>query len=83
MAFDGRFEWSFGNGYAGNVIIFGVDNSSSSHTDIFKNNFLVLGEGGINGILEKSFVLILVKQTQNFSWDFIIMLMIVISFLMD
>ena len=34
------------------IITFGVDNSSSFHTDNRKNNFLVLGEGhafGING----------------------------------
>ena len=30
IAFDGKGEWSFGNDYAGNVIIIGVDNSSSS-----------------------------------------------------
>ena len=35
-----------------NVVIFGVDNSSSSHTDNQKNGFLILGDGptfGING----------------------------------
>ena len=35
-----------------NVVIFGVDNSSSSHTYNRRNKFLVLGEGpnyGING----------------------------------
>ena len=38
--------------FARNVIIFGVDDSSSSHADNHINNFLVLGEGptfGING----------------------------------
>ena len=35
---------SFRNDYARNVIIFGVDNSSSSHTPNMKN-FLILGEG--------------------------------------
>ena len=30
---------------ASNVVIFGVDNSSSSHTDNRKSNFLVLAEG--------------------------------------
>ena len=39
IVFDGKGEWSFGNGYARNVIIFGVNNSSSSYTDNFKNNF--------------------------------------------
>ena len=40
------------NDFAGNIIIFGVVNSSSSHSDNRKNNFLLLGEGptyGING----------------------------------
>ena len=39
---------------ARNFIIFGVDNSSSSHSDNFKNNFLILDEGltyGVNGSL--------------------------------
>ena len=39
IAFDGNGEWNFGNGYARNVIIFGVDNSSSSHNDNLKNIF--------------------------------------------
>ena len=51
-------------------MIFGVDNSSSSHADNRKNNFLILGEGptcGINGSFgspEKNLVLILLKQTK-------------------
>ena len=71
IALDGKGEWSFGSGYARNMI-FGVDNSSSSHAVNLKNNFLVLGKGdtfGINGSYgtpEKR-VLILVKQTQNFA----------------
>ena len=51
-AFDGKSEWSFDNDYARNVIIFGVDNSLSSHADNLKNNFLILDEGdtfGTNG----------------------------------
>ena len=73
MAFDGEDEWSFGNDYATSVIIFCVDNSSSSHTDNLQNNFLILGEGDILVLMEalvhqkKSLVLILVKQTQNFA----------------
>ena len=39
MALDGIGEWTFGNDYAGNVIIYGVNNISSSHSDDFKNNF--------------------------------------------
>ena len=52
ITFDGKGKWSSGNDFARNVTIFEVDNSSTSHTDNFKNDFLVLGEGdtfGING----------------------------------
>ena len=61
IGFDGKGSWSFGNDFARNVVIFGVDNSSSSHTDHFKNDFLILGKGdtfGINrsfGALERKF----------------------------
>ena len=44
--------WSFDNDTARNVIIFGVDNSSSSHSDNHKNNFLILDEGPTFGINE-------------------------------
>ena len=37
-------SWSFDNDTDRNVIVTGVGNSSSSHTDNRKNNFLVLGE---------------------------------------
>ena len=40
----------FGNGFAGNVVIFGIGNNSSSHRDNCKNNFLVLGEKPTNDI---------------------------------
>ena len=53
------------------MLIFGVDNSLSSHVDNRKNNFLGSGEGstqGINdGTAEKKLVLTLVKQIQNFA----------------
>ena len=61
------------NDFARNVVTFGVDNSSSSHFDNHKNNFLILSEGStsdINGSFSspgKYLVLILVKQTQNFA----------------
>ena len=42
--FDGAGLWSFGADFAKNVIIFGVANSSASHTDNLKNSFLVPGE---------------------------------------
>ena len=78
IAFDGEGEWSFGNSIPRNVIIFGVDNSSSSHADNCKNNFLILDNGptsGINGRFgspEKGLTLILVKKRQNFTWVYII-----------
>ena len=52
ITFDSAGSWSFDNGTARIAITFGVHNSSSSHTDNHKNNFLILGEGptfGING----------------------------------
>ena len=42
--FDSAGSWSFDNDIARNVIIFGVDNSSLSHADNRKNDFLILGE---------------------------------------
>ena len=39
IAFDGKGEFIFGNDYARNVIIFGVDNSSSSHAENLNNSF--------------------------------------------
>ena len=50
IAFDGKGPWSFDNDFSRNVVILGVDNSSSSHTDNRKNNFLVLSEGPTDGI---------------------------------
>ena len=47
IAFDELISWNFGNDFAINVIVFGVDNSSSSRIsshDKSKNNFLVLGK---------------------------------------
>ena len=52
IAFDGKDAWSFVNEYPWNLLIFGGDNSSSSHAHNHKNKFLVLGEGSsfnING----------------------------------
>ena len=45
IVFDGLGSWNFGNDFTMNFIVFGVYNSSSSHTDNRKNDFLVLGEG--------------------------------------
>ena len=52
ITLDRAESWSFDNNCARNVVIFGVDNNSSSHADNRKNNALVLGEvptTGING----------------------------------
>ena len=48
--FDSGDPWGFDNNFARNVAIFGVDNSSSSHADNHKNNFLMLGEGPTCGV---------------------------------
>ena len=47
IMFDSAGLWNFDNDFARNVIIFGVGNSSSSHSDNCKNDFLILGEGPI------------------------------------
>ena len=39
IAFDGNGMWSFANYFVRNVVIFGVDNTSSSHTDNQKTTF--------------------------------------------
>ena len=45
IAFDGAGSWSFGNGFARNVVIFAVDNSLPWHAENRKNKFLALDEG--------------------------------------
>ena len=50
MKNESRIDLIFCNDFARNVIIFGIDNSSSSHADNQKNNFLVLGEWPTYGI---------------------------------
>ena len=52
IAFVGKDSWSVIDDFVRNVKIFGVDKSSSSHTDNLKNDFSILREGdtfGING----------------------------------
>ena len=39
IAFDEEGSRSFGNDFTRNIVMFGVDNISSSHTDNRKNNF--------------------------------------------
>ena len=52
ITIDSASSWNFDSDFALNVVILGVDNSSSSHTDNRENNFLLVGVGptyGING----------------------------------
>ena len=67
ITFDSAGSWSFDIDTVKNVIIFGVDNSSSCHADNRKINVLVLGECPALVHQRKSLVFILVKQTQNFA----------------
>ena len=49
--FDGRTSFSFpGVGFSQNVLIFGVDMSSSAHIDNKKKNILVLAIGPTQGL---------------------------------
>lgn len=50
MAIDRASKWNNGNSFVQNPIIFDGDNSSSSHTDNCKNDFLILGEGPSDGV---------------------------------
>ena len=45
IEFDRKGSYSIGNDIGRNVIIFGVDMSSSSHTDNKKKDILILGKG--------------------------------------
>ena len=47
IAFDGKGSWSFSDDFGRNVIISGVDNSSSSHTANLTTDFLISGERDI------------------------------------
>ena len=44
IAYHGAGLQNFDNDFAKNVLIFGIDNSSSADTDNSKNIFLLLGE---------------------------------------
>ena len=51
IGFDRKSRFSFpGGGFGQNVIIFGVDMSSSSHIDNKKKGILVLGKGPTQGL---------------------------------
>ena len=44
------FSLSDGSGFGTNVIIFGVDNYFSVHTDNIKKDILILGKGPTDGL---------------------------------
>ena len=51
IGFDRRGSFSFpGGGFGQNVLIFGVDMSSSAHIDNKKKDILVLGKGPTQGL---------------------------------
>ena len=68
---------SCGKDFAQNVIIFGVDNSSSNDTDNLRNSFLVSGKGLVL-VLGLGLVLTLLKQIQNLIWVYLTMVVEVV-----
>ena len=55
IGLDSRSEFSFAHGrYGKNVIIFGVDMSSSAHVDNKGKDILILGEGPTQGLYDTS-----------------------------
>ena len=54
IGFDRVNFYSFGNGFGRNVIIFGVDMSSSVHVDNKGKDILILGKGPTQGLGEHS-----------------------------
>ena len=54
IEFDRKGEFSFGNGFARNCIIFGEDVSSSVHTNNKTKNILILGKDFIPGLDNKT-----------------------------
>ena len=50
IGFDRKGEFSFGNGFGRNCIIFGVDMSSSVHANNKTKNILVLGKDFVQGL---------------------------------
>ena len=69
IAFDEACSWNISNDFVRNVKLFGINNSSSSHTDIRKKKFLVLGEGrtyGSFGSPEKKFSINFSKANTKF-----------------
>ena len=72
IGFDRRSSFSVpGGGFGKNVLIFGVDMSSSDHFDNKKKNILVLGKGPTQGLehtltAKKCIPLILLLRIKDF-----------------
>ena len=72
FGFDRKGEFSFGNGFGRNAIIFTVDMSSSVHIDNKNKDILILGESpaqvldGTTLTTEKNIQLILLKTIRSF-----------------
>ena len=78
-------KFSFGKGFGRNVIIFGVDMSSSVHVNNKKKYILILGEGPTQGLdwLQKNCIQsALLKTIKNFVWICIMMEQTVVYLLM-
>ena len=68
IQFDDAGFWSYGNDFAGNVVIFAGDNSLSSHVDNHKNYFFsVWKRTGRVGTAEKKFSINFNKIKAKFS----------------
>ena len=71
IGFDRKTTFSIGNETGKNVIIFGVDMSSSSKIDNRKKDILILGKGPTQGLentlsAEKMYSINFTKKIQNF-----------------
>ena len=79
IGFDRRSSFSIpGGGFGKNVLIFGVDISSSDHIDNMKKNILVLGKRPTQGLehtltAKKCIPLILLLRIKDFVWACIAM----------
>ena len=73
IGFDRKLSFSFpGGGFGQNVIIFGVDMSSSAHVDNKKKDILILGKGPTQELehrltAEKMYSINLLSQERNFA----------------
>ena len=71
IGFDRKWSYSIGDENGKNVIIFGVDMSSSSHIDNKKKDILILGKDPTQGLehtptAENCIWLTLLKKIQSF-----------------